>query len=418
VVQEVGVCFVCLRSNHETSNCPRNPWSRCGILGCYGGHHHLLHPEVGETMTPDWNQRPEAAESFVEDVPTADDMAGEVLPEGLRLSGELDRLTERMDQLERASKMRTDVLENENKGLRKELREALESRNCLELEIRGLRDRLGFLESTLLKQQLESALLAQQKASAEIVPVGCLRSDPGSPRDVSRTEGHPVRSAAEEDTSDDELLAEFEDLGEEPRGQEVWWGGILEPLGEMPLEPEPAEIMNDLIQFEEDLASTPDDVFGTLEVKDRRAEELSLLLEEFTTERDWEFSKEELLSPPDCELRAEKLHPSCGEILAPEKVEPFVEGSVAARDGLGSPTPCPTHGWGLIGDDQNTDRVLRRLAYIRRFVNSCWGRFRPLSRELSTVEIDLAKGHLDELRRQEGFQRGDSSVGWKDDFLL
>jgi len=418
VVQEVGVCFVCLRSNHETSNCPRNPWSRCGILGCYGGHHHLLHPEVGETVTPDWNQRPEAVESFVEDVPTADDMAGEVLSESLRLSGELDQLTRRMDELEKASRVRTGILENENNGLRKELREALESRNCLELEIGVLRDKLGFLESTLLKQQLESALLAQQKASAEVVPVGCLRSDPGSPRDVSRTEGHPVRSAAEEDTSDDELLAEFEDRGEEPRGQEVWWGGILEPLGEMPLEPEPAEIMNDLIQFEEDLASTPDDVFGTLEVEDQRAEELSLLLEEFTTERGWEVSKEGFLLPPDGELRAERLHPSGGEFLAPENSGPFIEGPVAARDGLGSPSPCPTHGWGLIGNDQNTDRVLRRLAYIRRFVNSCWGRFRPLSRELSTVEIDLAKGHLDELRRQEGFQRGDSSVGWKDDFLL
>ncbi len=39
LVRKVEACFVCLRSNHETSDCPQNPWNRCEILGCYGGHH-------------------------------------------------------------------------------------------------------------------------------------------------------------------------------------------------------------------------------------------------------------------------------------------------------------------------------------------------------------------------------------------
>jgi len=416
VVREVGICFVCLRPSHETSDCPQNPWNRCGILGCYGGHHHLLHPEVKETANGGWSQQPEETRSSVEGGPEEDDMVKKVPPKELELSRELGRLASRMDEMERARKAQTDVLKNENNNLKKELKEALDSRHELALEVRSLKSRLEFLESELMERQWESALLMQQKASPEVSLVGCLGPDPGSPREESWTIGHPVPSSGEEDTSDDELLAELEAyemeargnvIGEEPRGQDAWWGGIYEPLRETPLEPEPVRIMEDLIWFEKDLALVPEDVVGTLELDDQTEDELSSLLEEFTSERDWECSNEEGLVPSDCERKEEKPHPSWAELSTSE----------TGKDGTRSPAPSPACGWRLINDDHNTERVLRRLAYIRRFINSCWRNFRPMSKELSTVEMDLARAHLDELMAQGCSQRGESSVGWKADFF-
>jgi len=416
VVRRAGACFVCLRPSHETSDCPQNPWNRCRILGCYGGHHYLLHSEVAEAGNRDWSQRPEATTSLVQEGPEADDMVEKALPEDSGFSQELGQLSERMDGLERASKLWRDVLENEDDGLRKELREALESRSSLELEVRALKDRVGFLESELSAQQKASA-------SAGVSQVGCLGPDPGSPREDSLTTGHPVRSAAEEDKSDDDLLAELEAYemesgkhvtSEEPRGQEVWWGAIVEPLRETPLKPEPAEIIRDLIQFEEDLASVPEDVFGTLEVEDQEKEELSMLLEEFTTEGSWDCTGEEFLTLPASELRDERPF---DELLTPEEGENLIERPVTDKVSTFSPAPSPSCGWELISSDQDTEKVLHRLAYIRRFINSCWGKFRPMSRELSTVELFLARGHLYELTGQRGSQGGESSVGWEADSL-
>jgi hypothetical protein len=231
---------------------------------------------------------------------------------------------------------------------------------------------------------------------------------------------------AEEDISDDELLAELEAyemeqrelvIREEPRGQEVWWGGIFEPLRETPLEPEPVEILGDLIQFEKDPALVPDDVFESLEKELQTKGELSLLLEEFANEKDWECSDEEALVLPYGDLREGKQHPVYAELSAPEKGETSIGKPVAERNEPQSPASCPTHGWELISSGQITGRVLRRLAYVRRFINSCRRKFRPMSRELSTVEVDLARKQLDKLRGQEGSLWGESSVGWRRDLL-
>jgi hypothetical protein len=320
-----------------------------------------------------------------------------------------------MDEFERASRVEREVLEKENNNLRRELQEVLKSRGEFESEVKILRDRLGALE-------MERS--GQGKTSAEVSQVGGFGPDPGSPPGSSRILGHPVCIVAEESMSDDELLAEIEAyemeqgvsvIKEEPEGQKVWWDDIREPLVEVPLEPEPVGIMRDLIQFEKDPALVLEDVLGDLDECVKMEYELSLLLEEFTAEKDWEKSSEGVLVPPSLELGEGNHHLSCAELWAPDEGEDLMEKPVG-KDTLSLPPATSLmNGWELISDDLDTSRVILRLAYVRRFINSCWGKFRPMSRGLSTVETDLAGQHLEELRRQEGSLWGESSVGWTAD---
>ncbi len=416
LVRRVAVCFVCLRSSHETSDCPQNPWNRCGILGCCGGHHYLLHPEVREVASSDWSSQPETeTHSLVEGGSGSDNSPQKMLPESPSLAQELGQLSKRMTELEEGSKSRMALLEGENNDLRKELKEALESREELALELKGLKDRIG---------TLELALSEQQKTSAVVSQVGSFVPDPVNPQE--ETGEYTVCSAAEEDTTDEELLAELEAYEieqkgnvtrEEPRRQEAWWGDILEPLGEMPLKAEPVEILRDLIQFEEDLVLVPNDSNGIIDVEVPIETELSLLLEEFTNEKDWDCATKEVQGFPEGVLGEEEQHPSCAKLSTPERVDGLVGKAVSERNGPRFPTPCPTFGWDLITSDQNTRRVICRLAYGHRFINSCLGRFRPMSKELSTVEMDLARKHLDKLRGQRSSPWGESSVGWRADLL-
>lgn len=409
---------MCLHSGHETSVCPQNPWNRCRISGCYGGHHYLLHPEAKEATNHEWQQKLEIQDqSPGEEGPVAGESAEKVSSEVQELTQELRRLSKRMTEFEEVSKDRVALLEEENNDLRKELKEARESHGELALEVRGLKDRIASLESTLLGWE-------QQKASTGVSQVGCLGPDPGDPREQSRTEGNPDRSAVGKDLSDDELLAELEAyeleqgghiLREEPRSQEVWWGDILEHLREAPLKPEPVEIMRDLIQFEKDQASVPDDVFGTLNEEVLREGDLSLLLEEFTNEKDWGQSNKEVLVLPGFELKKGEQYPSDVEWSTLNGDGDSPEGQVARDNGCQPPVPSLVHGWELISSDHNMGKVLHRLAYIQRFINSCRRKFRPMSRDLSTVEVHLARKRLTELGGQGAAPGGESSVGWRVD---
>jgi hypothetical protein len=238
---------------------------------------------------------------------------------------------------------------------------------------------------------------------------------------LTQVQGNPAHKAGEESTSEDELLAELEAyererersvIREEPRRQEAWWGGIIEPLQEVPLEPEPVAILRDLIQLGEEPASVPDDAFGTLEEEVQMEIELSLLLDEFTTEREWGQHSGEALMFPGPELGEEGFRPSHVNLSTPDGGDDLMEEPVG-KDKVSLPLePGPTRGWELISGDPDRGKVVCRLAYIRRFINSCWGKFRPMSRELSPVETDLAGQHLDELMGQGDSFWGESSVGW------
>lgn len=368
----------------------------------------------------EWGQQSEdQAQSTVEVGLAADESEVGVSPEIQVLAEELGKLAGRMFQLERASKERAEVLEEENNALKKELKGTRESHQELASEVRGLKEQIGTLESRLLA-------LEQQKASTGVSQVGCLDHDPGSPREESQTLGNPVRSAAGEDTLDDELLAEIEayeteqqehPIGGEPRRLEAWWGGIYEPLRETPLEPEPAEFMGDLIQFEKDPVLVPCDPFGALEAAIEAKTELSLLLREFTYEKDWVCTNEDVLGISGVELGEVKPHPGCAQLSAPAEDKDSEERPVARGDRRPRLSSSLTHGWELISNDRSTERVLRRLAYMHRFINSCRKGFRPGSRELSTVDIDIARKRLNQLRGQEVSLWGESSVGWRVDPL-
>jgi hypothetical protein len=206
-------------------------------------------------------------------------------------------------------------------------------------------------------------------------------------------------------------------IREEPRRQEVWWDGTFEALLEAPLVPEPVEIMRDLIQFEQDLALVPGEVFGDLEDEAQLESELSLILEEFTTEKEWGQHNGEVLLLLGTELRGEELGLSGAKLSASDKNDQSKRRPVGGDDESLPPAPSLMYGWELISSDPSTERVLHRLAYVRRFVNSCRRKFRPMLRELSSVEMDLARKQLSKLSEREVALWGETSVGWTADSL-
>jgi len=112
------------------------------------------------------------------------------------------------------------------------------------------------------------------------------------------------------------------------------------------------------------------------------------------------------------ELKGGELRPSCANVAASDKNDQLKRKPVGGDDVSLPPAPSLMYGWELISSDPSTERVLRRLAYVHRFINSCRKKFRPLLRELSSVDIDLARKRLGELSKREVSLWGESSVGW------
>jgi len=188
LVREAELCFVCLRPNHETSECPQQPWNKCWIQGCYGGHHHLLHPEMEQTefesaeseVVAEEKDRWQESEEVVEDqareishladwmvahVEESEQRVGSLQAENNELQtklAELERshsekinqqtkelvhLGERMRELEERRDVESKTTLRENISLKERLGKLSEARSEMAREMKELQDRVCRLET-------------------------------------------------------------------------------------------------------------------------------------------------------------------------------------------------------------------------------------------------------------------------------
>jgi len=205
LVREAELCFVCLRPNHETSECPQQPWNKCWIQGCYGGHHHLLHPEMEQTefesaeseVVAEEKDRWQELEEVVEDQAReishlADWMVAHVEESEQRvgsLQAENNELQTKLADLERSHSEKINQQTKELVHLGERMRELeerrdVESKTTLRENI-SLKERLG---------KLSEARSEMARGMKELVTrEGCrIQSADSSQEDRGRSEPHRV----------------------------------------------------------------------------------------------------------------------------------------------------------------------------------------------------------------------------------